>query len=134
MRVIILAIVLLTAQNAFSCDLEFNVLKICGNIEFAAQPKVNVDSPFVLSFKKSLSNGSLQPTYPSQQVEVELWMPGMGHGSKPVKLMYFPNTGVIAVSSVYFIMGGDWQIKARLVDTVNGVKQTVDAAEFEISI
>lgn len=45
-------------------------------------------------------------------LHVFLWMPSMGHGSSPVKISKNA-IGEYMVSNVYFIMGGDWDVKIQ---------------------
>jgi hypothetical protein len=55
------------------------------------------------------------------------WMPTMGHGTSTVnqKISLVPGTtNTYLVEGVYFIMGGDWEI--RLTATVNGRKDSAN--------
>ena len=46
-------------------------------------------------------------------VSVVLWMPSMGHGSSPVTVTRL-DTGTYRASSVFFTMGGDWEIRFQV--------------------
>lgn len=51
---------------------------------------------------------------PSADINVELWMPSMGHGSAPTKVFVDPDIPTLLhVTNVYFIMGGDWEIRIK---------------------
>ena len=61
------------------------------------------------------------------QLHVYLWMSSMGHGSSPVKIKKL-STGEYEVSSVYFIMGGTWEVHVELLkqdDVVDEVSITI---------
>lgn len=56
---------------------------------------------------------------PTADLNIELWMPSMGHGSAPVKIFADPSSEtLIHVRNVYFIMGGDWDIRIKNAGTV----------------
>ncbi len=48
------------------------------------------------------------------ELKVLLWMPSMGHGSSPTKVTKLA-TGEYDVTNVYFIMGGNWEVKVQLI-------------------
>lgn len=50
---------------------------------------------------------------PGQTIEVELWMPQMGHHSAPT-VVEQTGTGLYRVSNMYFIMTGLWQIRVKV--------------------
>ena len=56
-------------------------------------------------------NGPFQDL--EKNLHIYLWMPGMGHGSAPVKITKI-NDGEYDVSNVQFIMGGKWDIRFQL--------------------
>ncbi len=66
---------------------------------------------------------------PIQTFFVKLWMPSMSHGSSPVKLTRL-DVGVYRASEIFFIMGGEWEIRFQLR---NG-KQVLDEAKQNIKI
>lgn len=51
---------------------------------------------------------------PKQNLHVFLWMPTMGHGSAPVKMVKTA-AGEYTVNDVAFIMAGKWQVKFQLL-------------------
>lgn len=63
------------------------------------------------------------------QFEVDLFMPEMGHGSSPTQITHSVDakgqaeTGVYEVSSMYFIMSGDWEVRVTL-KSANGAVET----------
>lgn len=57
--------------------------------------------------------------------EVELWMSSMGHGSAPTRIQKVEQgqAGVYRVTEVYFIMGGEWELRLKL-KKANGEVET----------
>jgi hypothetical protein len=47
--------------------------------------------------------------------QVQLWMPGMGHGSTPTQVVQL-DTGTYRVQNVFFIMPGEWDIRFQIKD------------------
>jgi len=79
--------------------------------------------------RENLADKSIIPQDIQGEVEVELWMPSMGHGSSPVTVTRM-DTGTYRASQVFFTMPGDWEI--RIQRLVNGVvvEQAVIALRF----
>lgn len=51
----------------------------------------------------------------TQTVRAVLWMPSMGHGSRPTTVTSFSPTE-FQVSNVAFIMRGEWEIRIQLLE------------------
>ena len=84
-------------------------VKEWAKVDWIHAPVVNENSAFELQLNEEL--------LPNEILEIELFMPSMGHGSSPVviekvnALNYF-------VDEVYFIMPGDWEV--RIYKKLNG--------------
>jgi YtkA-like len=93
---------------------------------FPAAPVVGQESLLVLEAKDAKTH---QPTELNDNIEVVLWMPSMGHGSAPTQVERTLDAsgnvvpGVFNVRNVYFIMGGEWEVRVTLTDA-QGVKET----------
>lgn len=83
------------------------------------------ESKFILrAWDESL--GTSQGPYQDlpNTLHIFLWMPSMGHGSAPVKITKL-GVGEYLVSNIYFIMGGDWEIKIQLKKDSKVIDETV---------
>jgi hypothetical protein len=93
---------------------------------FVADPLVGKEATLVLEAKEAATH---QPIELMDKVSVVLWMPSMGHGSAPTQIQATldPNGNVIlgsyTVRNIYFIMGGQWDVRVTLTDA-NGVSET----------
>ena len=70
-------------------------------IEWLVEPNTATSSDFLLHFSQ-----------PQNEVKVSLWMPAMGHGSSPVQIEKL-DTENYKVTSVWFIMPGDWDVRVN---------------------
>ncbi|MBX2987321.1 MAG: FixH family protein [Bdellovibrionaceae bacterium] len=75
-------------------------------------PAVGSESVLVASFTDQ--NGQVLTL---SNLQVELWMPDMGHGSAPVKIEAQAD-GSYLIKQMYFIMGGTWEVHFRDGDRV----------------
>ena len=57
-------------------------------------------------------------------VEVELFMPAMGHGSSPVSVQRV-DTGTYRATEVFFTMPGDWEIRIQRKKNGSLVEQAI---------
>lgn len=120
---------------ARDCQVEFTNTGYCADIEFNQPLKAGPDSPFALSFWKKNDPQSISPVFQSvNEVEAELFMPDMGHGSKKTKVLLFPRTGVASVSSVYFMMSGLWEIRIRLKNNMDGRVTDLDKGVLQVMV
>lgn len=93
---------------------------------FPVAPTVGAYSMMILEAKNPATH---QTTELSEKIDVVLWMPSMGHGSAPTRVERaidangVPIPGTFTVKNVYFMMGGDWEIRVTLTD-VQGVQET----------
>ncbi|MBN8542499.1 MAG: FixH family protein [Deltaproteobacteria bacterium] len=93
---------------------------------FPNDPVVNKDSLLVLEAKVASTHKETELT---DNVDVVLWMPSMGHGSAPTQVERAVDangnilTGVFNVRNVFFIMGGEWEVRVTLTDA-QGARET----------
>lgn len=93
---------------------------------FPTDPVVNQESLLVLEAKDAKTH---QPAELNDNIEVVLWMSSMGHGSAPTQVEravdLYGNLipGVFNVRNVYFIMGGEWEVRVTLTDA-QGLQET----------
>lgn len=89
-------------------------------------PEVSKESLLKIEWKNGADHS---PTEPPGTFEVVLWMPLMGHGSAKTQIQRVmddqgqPLAGVFAISNIYFIMGGDWDVNVALT-FADGKKET----------
>lgn len=105
------------------CHIRTSNPKICLQVEWIQTPQVNTDSPFRFRLTTQ-DHVSVQP----QGVDVDLWMPDMGHGSAPV-IVESTDRGYL-VKDVFFIMPGLWQVRFRITSDSG---ETLEAA-LEITL
>lgn len=117
---------------ALACDIKFEKIGACANLEFSTAPSVNKNAPFLVSFQNDDNTKTILPKY---NIEVLLWMPSMGHGSKPTAVTRFENSGVLYVSNVYFIMKGEWEIQIKMRETAeDGTETLVDQTVHNVNL
>jgi hypothetical protein len=117
-----IAVLLLTLSTAHAaCELSFPQTNICGDVVWTEGPHYNRASSFTVTFDQNIAPNSLK---------LDLWMPTMGHGSRPLVLRASSETEVM-VSGAWFVMRGLWQIRAKLVDPSGTL---VDSTLMELSL
>jgi len=100
---------------------------------FPAAPVVGKEALIVLEAKNAKTHQAIDLT---DNIEVDLWMPSMGHGSAPTQIERAMDddgnilTGVFNVRNAYFIMGGDWDVRVTLTDA-QGLQET---KTFKVSL
>lgn len=90
-------------KTSTECSLRLQKLNQCVTLTWI---KASTDSEmgiFTLDFS----------TEQLSEVAVILWMPSMGHGSRPTTVMRLSETQ-FEVSNVAFIMPGEWEIRIRI--------------------
>lgn len=111
-----------TAAHADSsrCPLPLKRAKLCASISWDSAPATGRANAFTLRFW-DLKTGSESGPYitPAQAPFVRLWMPSMGHGSRPVVISSAREggaelPGVFRVEQVFFSMPGDWDVQVQL--------------------
>lgn len=113
-------------QPANSGHLKFKNELLHIHANFVAAPIVGEESILVLEAKDAKTHQSVEL---ADDVEVVLWMPSMGHGSSPTQVEKAVDAngnllvGVFNVKQIYFIMGGEWEVRVTLTDA-QGLKET----------
>jgi hypothetical protein len=93
---------------------------------FPTAPVVGQESLLVLDARDARTHQAIEL---NDNIEVVLWMPSMNHGSAltQVERAVDANGNILAevynVRNVYFIMGGDWEVRITLTDA-QGVRET----------
>ena len=93
---------------------------------FAEAPVLGKPNMMTLEFKDGATQS---PLALEDQLAVVLWMPDMGHGSRPVKIDPVVDAsgnsvvGAYTVTKMYFVMGGLWEVRVSLKDA-DGVVET----------
>lgn len=105
------------------CALQFSQSHLCASLSWTQGPVSPNESEFILKFWDEQSSSESGPYIdPLNTLSVVLWMPSMGHGSSPVTIEKL-DTGVYRVRRVYFIMPGEWEVRAFLKNNTTLVDQ-----------
>lgn len=102
------------------------LFRVIWNWESEPKAETKVRASFTLS--------PYQEAVPSSftQVEVEPWMPSMGHGTYTDEQKLTPiadRPGAYQVEGLYFIMGGPWEIKVSA--SLSGIR---DVARIRVNV
>ncbi len=104
-----------------SCTLRFERLGMCAGLEWVRIPSEEETGVFLLRFRRFENGVTVPADAPSGlKVTVKLWMPDMGHGSSPVKVVRpegasgTPEAGLYRAEDVHFVMPGAWEIRVIL--------------------
>jgi hypothetical protein len=92
------------------CQFKTQDSQFCLEVSWSVTPQVNVDSSFIFRLTTLDKIGVAL-----QNVEVDLWMPDMGHGSSPVSIRKIEDDKY-QVQDVYFIMPGLWHVRIKMQD------------------
>jgi hypothetical protein len=119
------------------CSFSFLKSNLCSSLTWTIQPDENNTGEFLLKFwNPKISSGKGPYTNPSPSVFVKLWMPAMGHGSSPVKVIPLTDAngqalpGQFKATGVSFIMSGKWEIHVQLKSGT----QVLDQSKIDITI
>jgi len=128
LRIVLIAVLSITSVGGVStkaqaapCALPLPAAQLCASIQWDSAPSASRPNAFTLRFW-NLESGSEAGPYvsPLQEPFVKLWMPSMGHGSRPVSFSPARDAagqiipGVYRVEKVIFTMRGDWDIQIQL--------------------
>jgi hypothetical protein len=116
-----------TEEQLGTCDIDLKDSKMCASFSWDILPADDKDGSFVLEFHGD--HDASQVVDLIVDLGVVLWMPGMGHGSKPVEITHLGN-GQYRVSNVFFVMHGDWEIQVQLKNKKTG--QILDQAVYPV--
>ena len=87
------------------------------HIFWETAPSVGAESVMRIEFVDGTTDA---PIALNDQLGVELWMPDMGHGSSPTKIVAVTDgqgralAGVYRISKMYFVMAGSWDVRLHL--------------------
>lgn len=93
---------------------------------FPTEPTVGAKSVMVLEAKDPATHQTIEF---NENINVVLWMPSMGHGSAPTQVVPAVDAngilipGTFLVKNMFFMMGGDWEIRVTLTDA-EGTQET----------
>lgn len=114
-----------SAQPA--AQLVFNQSGLQATVFWEVAPNLADESVLRIEFK-NLQTQKLQD--PPADIDAVLFMPDMGHGSAPGDVQKL-GPGVYRVTSLYFFMGGLWEVRV----TVNGANgSTNETQAFRLNL
>lgn len=105
-----------TSLPDLKCSLQMSKSNLCVSVQAKVCPDLaskKYGTFFLKFYRQNLLDQSPVPMSVNEEVKVDLWMPSMGHGSAPVKVSNV-DVGSYLLENVYFIMGGDWQIRIQI--------------------
>jgi hypothetical protein len=103
-----------------TCDAYFAQSNVCIDVIWDTPPSKETKGVFYIEFYNPDDRSQFVDL--QNNLEVELWMPSMGHGSAPVKVEK-TNPGQYRVSEVFFVMPGDWEIRFKLKNGATVLEQ-----------
>jgi hypothetical protein len=114
---------LLTAATALAAQapvsLEFARGAVHAHCQFTAGPQTPDESRMKITWMNATNS---KPADPPGVFAVDLFMPGMGHGSSPTQIKKVADA-TYEISNMFFVMGGKWQVNVTLNST-DGTKET----------
>lgn len=114
--------------------LSFPQAGVHAHIFWLSGPQVMAESQMRIDFR-SAKDHSVISLNATPQVEID--MPSMGHGSAPTRIEAFIDSdgniveGSYIVSSLFFIMGGEWEVQLHLYGADGSVESQVFFIEIE---
>lgn len=84
--------------------------EVCAELSWKVGPSTKVENKALLLFKNIRTKEIVSVT---SGLQAYLWMPGMGHGSSPIRIDYL-DEGVVMLSTIHFIMPGEWELRLQL--------------------
>lgn len=106
-----------TNKNLSACTLVLPKLGQCVSLTWVQNSTDSQMGIFNLDFSEPVSS----------ELKAVLWMPSMGHGSRPTQVTRLNETQ-FQVSNVAFIMPGEWEIRIQLKEN----NQVVDEVAYKI--
>jgi nitrogen fixation protein FixH len=116
----IFTILLTTQVLAQPCEMFFKSENLCLEQKWEILPSRTTMGQMTLTFKDHEG----RVISPKNTPFVLLWMPSMGHGSRPVTITLVED-GIYSVTNVKFIMGGPWDIHYQLKDGSKVVEEFI---------
>ncbi|MCO5113390.1 MAG: FixH family protein [Bdellovibrionaceae bacterium] len=121
------------SSSAPMVHLTFAQAGVHAHVMWELGPVVGAESRLRVEWKSALDHSSVSP---SGDFEVVLWMPSMNHGSAPTLVQNLVDEngkaliGVYEVSNIYFVMGGDWEVRLTLI----GADGTFETQTFALDV
>jgi len=118
---------------AQSYELFFKKGEVQAIATFAEAPTSSANATMVLEFRDAATQAPYDLT---EQLAVVLWMPDMGHGSRPVKIERALGAsgnvlpGIYQISKMSFMMNGPWEVKVTLKDAEGNSETQTFAIEI----
>lgn len=115
MKFALLALLLVTA-NAFAETLRFEKFNVTAETAWNVLPSTAKETIMTIEFLDERG----ETIEPNASLNVELFMPQMGHGSGPTALERVmdnagePIPGTYRVKNMWFIMKGFWEVRVKL--------------------
>lgn len=106
--------------------LQFENGKIQAKLVWEKGPLNGEESILRVEFTDAATNAALDI---QAKLGVVLFMPSMGHGSAPTSIEFL-QTGIYRVSSIYFFMGGVWEMNFNLTHANGSVETQVLTLEI----
>lgn len=100
-----------SAAWAATPALLFQQGRLAAEVSWERGPVVGTESVMHLQWRRTADHS---PVDPGASFEVILDMPMMGHGSVPTQIQKLATPGEYRVTSVYFLMEGDWNVMITL--------------------
>lgn len=100
-------------EQKASCT-PFKISGLCASFTWKKFPQGKEFGEMIVKvWRPNAVDGSMVLQDVQGTVDVELFMPDMGHGSSPVQVER-QDVGTFSVSRVYFTMSGNWLIKVEI--------------------
>ncbi len=112
-----------TPNEPAKCHYFFQASHLCLSFKWLTQPKANEMAS--LTFNIYVQEKPTEFVDPKNEVNIQLWMPSMGHGSSPVTLVK-TEAGRYKTENIYFVMPGEWEIRFQLKEEQSVIEQVVE--------
>ncbi len=124
----ILLTLLFSIQSFANCEMTLKKLNLCLSWKFLEAP---VSGKYVkAAFRFSPVQNPSENIVPEGTLKIDLWMPMMGHGSRPLVITSDENHSYTA-DKIYFMMSGAWLVRVKLLGPSDAV---IDEAQMEVEI
>lgn len=104
------------------CGFHFSSENICLKTTWIQKPTESTYGEMTLSFVDY--NDPSRFVDPVTLPFILLWMPSMGHGSSPVKIIRL-DIGIYRASEIFFIMPGPWDIRYQLKNGSHVIEEKI---------
>ena len=98
------ALLVAFSAQALACDFNFPLRGVCGTVRWTQGPVLRTESVMEIEFT---------PAIDASQLIFDAWMTAHHHGTRPVSITVRED-GIVEISKLYFVMPGEWMLRARL--------------------